>query len=239
MSYALTADDIEFDSGSVWPSDPKFVELGLIGATEPASIELGPFLGFELGEIAPGTAYSTLHGRRSTSLDGIIIEGRNSEGLALAMSWEAKRCRVAGQLVGEAQGDGDEGTFEASVDQDGALLSASTSATVQVAQPLGTKTYELLAVDHVTSADTDTVDVSVVHRRVVRVHHERVVHEAEELRGDDERRHPVHLGLGRRGRRHHVDRRCRRRHRQRRRDHVSARGDEEEVIRDLSGSGAA
>jgi hypothetical protein len=41
MSYRLTGDDITFDSGSIFASDPKFVDLSLSGATVPDTIDMG------------------------------------------------------------------------------------------------------------------------------------------------------------------------------------------------------
>jgi hypothetical protein len=121
MSYRLTGDDIEFDSGTVFASDPKFIDLGLSGATEPDAINLGELLpDFYLGEVPAGTAFSSGQVTRPLFL-GLLefpyaVHGRNTEGLALAMNWTTKACRVGGQLVGQAVGDGDEGTLDAQVD---------------------------------------------------------------------------------------------------------------------------
>ena len=121
MSYRLTGDDMEFDSGSVFASDPKFVDLSLTGATEPDAINLGELLpNFYLGEVPAGTAFSSAKVRRPIIFTQLgityVVDGRNTKGLALAMNWTTKACRVGGQLVGAAVGDGDEGTLDAQVD---------------------------------------------------------------------------------------------------------------------------
>lgn len=116
MSYQLTSDDVEFDSGTIFADDPKFVDIALSGATEPDTINMGPFLGFHLGEVSAETAFSSIRGRRSGESDAFFMAGRNTEGLALAMNWPSKVCRISGQLVGQAVGDGEEGSFDAQVD---------------------------------------------------------------------------------------------------------------------------
>jgi len=115
ISYQLTSDDVEFDSGSIFADDPKFVDIGLVGATEPDAINMGPFLGFHLGEVSADSAFSSIRGRRSGESDAFALSGSNTEGLALAVNWPSKVCRIAGELVGQAVGDGDEGTLDAQV----------------------------------------------------------------------------------------------------------------------------
>ncbi len=146
MSYQLTSDDIEFDSGTIFASDPKFVDLSLSGATEPEVINLGPFLGFFLGEVPAGTALSSGHVRRSGSPDPRGLDGRNTEGFVLAMNWANKTCRIAGELLGgTAEGDGDEGTLDATIDValDGIIVNqpprpdAGTDQTVECTSPDG------------------------------------------------------------------------------------------------------
>jgi K319L-like, PKD domain len=115
MSYRLTGDDITFDSGSIFASDPKFVDLSLSGATEPDAINLGQLLpDFYLGEVPAETAFSSGHVKRKGST--YIVAGRNSEGLALAMNWTNKACAIGGQLVGQVEGDEDEGALDAQVE---------------------------------------------------------------------------------------------------------------------------
>lgn len=150
MSYRLTGDDIEFDSGSVFASDPKFVDLSLSGATEPDAINLGELLpDLYLGEVPAGTAFSSAQVKRPLvfGLLGITygVHGRNAEGLALAMNWTTKACRVGGQLVGTAVGDDDEGTLDAQVDValDGVIVNqppwpdAGPDQTVECTSPAG------------------------------------------------------------------------------------------------------
>jgi hypothetical protein len=116
LSYQLTSSDVEFDSGTVFADDPKFVDLGLVGATEPDVIALGPFLGFDLGGVPAGTALSSVRGRRSGSASAFSFTGRNAAGLALGVNWPARACRISGTLVGQAVGDGSEGTLDAQLD---------------------------------------------------------------------------------------------------------------------------
>jgi hypothetical protein len=123
VSYQLKSDDIEFESGSIFASDPKFVDLSLSGATEPDAINLGPFLGFLLGEVPAGTALSTGHGRRSGSPDAFGADGHNTDGLALAVDWENKLCRISGDLVGAAVGEnGEDLALQVSVALDGVIV---------------------------------------------------------------------------------------------------------------------
>lgn len=115
MSYRLTGDDITFDSGSIFASDPKFVDLSLSGATVPDTINMGQLLpNFYLGEIAADTAFSSGHVKRKSHT--YIVAGRNTEGLALAMNWANKSCAIGGQIVGQVDGDGNEGTLDAQVE---------------------------------------------------------------------------------------------------------------------------
>ena len=70
----------------------------------------------------------------------------NTQGLALAMNWANKTCRVSGQLVGTVMGDGSEGTLNAQVDValDGIILNqpphanAGNNQTVECASSGGT-----------------------------------------------------------------------------------------------------
>jgi hypothetical protein len=145
MSYQLRGDDIEFDSGTIFADDPKFVDLSLSGATEPEAINMGLFLGFYLGEVPPGTAFTSGHGRRSGSTTGFGVSGKNTEGLALAMNWESKTCRVSGQLVGEAAQDdnGEDLDAQAAVALDGIIVNqpprpdAGLDRTVECTSPDG------------------------------------------------------------------------------------------------------
>jgi hypothetical protein len=105
LSYQLTADDIEFDSESIFASDPKFVELSVEGATIPDAINLTRFLGFYTGTIEQNAALTSARARRSGSTDNIATLLRNSlstgSTAAFAVNWETKACRLAGELGGQ------------------------------------------------------------------------------------------------------------------------------------------
>jgi hypothetical protein len=116
LAYQLTADDIEFDSGTIFADDPKFVDLGVSGATEPNAVALGPFLGFFIGDVRPGTALTSARGRRSGSSDSLVAVFRNTQSVALGVSWDGKACRLSGPLIGQITGDKDEGTLDLHVD---------------------------------------------------------------------------------------------------------------------------
>jgi hypothetical protein len=160
MFYKVTSTDLEFDSGTIFASDPKFVDLGLIGSTEPDIIALGPFFtGSYLGEVPAGSAFSSAHGRRSGSADGFVFNARNAEGLALAVTWDDKFCRIGGDVAGQATGDGDEGTFDATLDVglEGPMEnqpprpSAGADQTVECTSPDGA----LVTLDALGSTDPD------------------------------------------------------------------------------------
>src|SRR6267378_1251103 len=116
MSYQLRADDIEFDSGTIFADDPKFVDLSLSGATQPNAIDLGVLLGFDIGDVRSGTALTSASGRRSGSSDRFVALFRNTQSVALAVNWASKTCRLSGPLVGQIQGDQNEGTLDIHVD---------------------------------------------------------------------------------------------------------------------------
>jgi hypothetical protein len=159
MSYQLTSDDVEFDSGSIFADDPKFVDIALSGATEPDAINMGPFLGFHLGEVQAETAFSSIRARRSGEPDAFYVAGRNTEGVALAMNWPSKVCRISGQLVGQAVGDGDEGALDAQVEValDGLIVNqppvpnAGPDQTVECTSPSGAS----VTLDASASTDAD------------------------------------------------------------------------------------
>src|SRR6267378_3278418 len=116
MSYQLRADDIEFDSGTIFADDPKFVDLSLSGATQPNAIDLGVLLGFDIGDVRSGTALTSASGRRSGSSDRFVALFRNTQSVALAVNWASKACRLSGPLVGQIQGDQNDGTLDIHVD---------------------------------------------------------------------------------------------------------------------------
>jgi hypothetical protein len=170
MFYQMTGDDIEFDSGSIFASDPKFVDLGVSGATVPGVVDMGLLLGFYLGEVPPDTAFSTAQGRRSTSPVAFSITGRNTEGVALAMNWENKTCRLSGELVGAAvEGDGEEGTLDVQgeIELDGIAVNqppapdAGPDQTVECTSPAGAG----VTLDGSGTTDADANLAFVVWRR--------------------------------------------------------------------------
>jgi hypothetical protein len=174
MAYRLTGDDIEFDSGTVFRSDPKFVDLSVSGATEPDAINLGELLpDFYLGEVPAGTAFSSGQVTRPLLL-GLLeipyaVYGRNAEGLALAMNWTTKTCRVGGQLVGQIEGDDGEGILDAQVDValDGVIVNqppwpdAGPNQTVECTSPAGAA----VTLDAAGSTDADNNIAFYVWRR--------------------------------------------------------------------------
>jgi hypothetical protein len=143
LAYQLTADDIEFDSGTIFASDPKFVNLSLSGATEPNAIDLGFFL-FNIGDVRPGTALTSARGRRAGSSKAIVAALRNSQSVALAVNWESKLCRLSGPLGGQIKGDNDE-VLDITVDVDinGVLVNqpplanAGADRTLECTSPAG------------------------------------------------------------------------------------------------------
>jgi len=145
MSYQLRADDIEFDSGTIFADDPKFVDLSVSGATQPNAIDLGVLLGFDIGDVRSGTALTSASGRRSGSSDRVVALFRNTQSVALAVNWASKTCRLSGPLVGQIQGDQNEGTLDIHVDValDGVLVnqppvaSAGRDQTVECTSPAG------------------------------------------------------------------------------------------------------
>src|SRR6267143_4106603 len=148
LAYQLTADDIEFDSGTIFASDPKFVDLSVSGATQPNVIALGPLLpgaAGVFGELPAGAALSTVQGRRagSSTLGAVVV--RNTVGLGLIVNWVDKTCRLAGDLVGAVDGDGTEGTLDvqAAVELDGVIVNqpplanAGPDQTLECTSPSG------------------------------------------------------------------------------------------------------
>src|SRR5262249_58424730 len=102
LGFRFTADDIEFDSGSIFASNPKFVDLSMTGATTPDAISLGVLLGL-IGEIPPGTATTTFNGRQSGSSDERTIVLENTQSVAFGVSWEGPNpsCRLSAPLPGQ------------------------------------------------------------------------------------------------------------------------------------------
>ena len=149
VAYAFTADDIEFDSGSIFASDPKFVDISVVGSTAPDDIDFGPFLGCtdcSLGALTPGTAFTTAQGRRSGSSTASKASFRNTEAVAVAVNWEQKTCRFSGNLGGQVLDD-DGSTLDVTADValDGVLVNqpphpdtSKTAKTVECTDPNAT-----------------------------------------------------------------------------------------------------
>ena len=111
FSYRLTFGDVEFDSGTIWKKDPKFVDLAMAGATEPGAVALGAFLGGHIGQVPDGASMGSAIGRRSGAADPMIGVFRNvGDPLALTVAWgPGGGCLLSGSLAGSAFGDEDEG----------------------------------------------------------------------------------------------------------------------------------
>jgi len=172
LAYRLSGDDIEFDSGTIFASDPKFVDLSLSGATQANVIALGPLLpgaAGVFGELPAGAALSTVQGRRagSSTLGAVVV--RNTVGLGLIVNWVDKTCRLAGDLVGAVDGDGTEGTLDvqAAVELDGVIVNqpplanAGPDQTLECTSPSGAD----ISLSAAGSADRDSNIAFYVWRR--------------------------------------------------------------------------
>ena len=94
LAYQLRADPIEFDSGSIFADDPRFVDLTIVGATAPNGVNLGPNL---VGGLIsqPFTAVSSARARRSGSSKSMTLvtsNDDNKQNMALAVNWATKAC---------------------------------------------------------------------------------------------------------------------------------------------------
>ena len=148
VSYQLQASDIEFDSGTIFASDRKFVDLKLSGASEPAAVNLGfvdlGIAKFYLGGLLPGTSLTSVQGRESPTSDRTVSVFRNTQPIAVAVNWANGTCRLSGPLGGTIQGDGS-ATLQVNVDValDGVLLNqppranAGADQTVECSSPQG------------------------------------------------------------------------------------------------------
>jgi hypothetical protein len=102
VSYQLRLDDITIPVR--FHSDPKFVDLGVSGASEPGAVTLGPFLGpLFAGELPTGATLNSVQGRREGS-DVLALVGRNAGPLSLAVDWENKHCLLDGDFISDASG---------------------------------------------------------------------------------------------------------------------------------------
>ena len=98
VSYQLKLADIEIPVR--FHKNPKFVDLSVSGATEPAAVELTPFLGpLFVGNIPAGGSLNSARGRK-TGETAMVIVGRNGSPLDVAVDWVNKRCLINGSFVG-------------------------------------------------------------------------------------------------------------------------------------------
>jgi hypothetical protein len=118
VSFQLKADDITFDSGSIFVDDPTFRDLTLSGASAPDAVTLGPFLGgCCLGPLAPDSTLGSVRGRRSGTTDFLAAVLTNPQDVAgLIVDWEHKSCTMAGYFTGGLISNGGYGDGSASVD---------------------------------------------------------------------------------------------------------------------------
>ena len=152
VAYRLTIDDIEFDSGTIFASDPKFVDLSLDGTTEPGAISLGSLLGFNLGALPAGAALNTARGRRSSETTPSVLVFRNDLAVGsngdggLAVAWGANgSCRLFGDLGGHVVDDnGNTQDVSVVMDLGGTLINqpphvdtSKTATTVECTSPQG------------------------------------------------------------------------------------------------------
>ena len=101
VSYQLKLADIEIPVR--FHKNPKFVDLSVSGATEPAAVELTPFLTplspLYVGNIPTGGSLNSARGRK-TGEKALVIVGRNGSPLDVAVDWVNKRCLINGSFVG-------------------------------------------------------------------------------------------------------------------------------------------
>ena len=161
VSYQLEADDIEFESGTIFAGDVKFVALNLSGASEPGAVNLGPFVGFNLGPLPPGTALTSVEGRRSNASEQTVSVFRNTQAIAVAVNWTNGTCGLSGPLGGTIEGDGSDGELlnvNVDVALNGVILNqppranAGANQTVECTSPQGAP----VTLDASLSTDPDT-----------------------------------------------------------------------------------
>lgn len=170
ISYVLKADDIEFDSGTIFASDPKFVDLSLSGASTPLAINLGPFFPpNDLGALPANSAFTTGTLRRSGSSTPIKASGRNTQELGVNVDWVNGTCKLDGPLGGQFGGDAADGTLDLQIDVHlpGVLVNqpprpnAGANRTVECTSPQGAA----VTLDASGSSDPDNNIAFYVWRR--------------------------------------------------------------------------
>jgi hypothetical protein len=85
-------------------TDPKFVDLGVAGASEPLAINLAPFGTAHIGEVPVGASLNSARGRRSGSAENVVIVGRNGTPLGFVVDWVNKHCVLDGSFLGGTGG---------------------------------------------------------------------------------------------------------------------------------------
>jgi hypothetical protein len=114
------------------------------GASEPGAVNLG-FVGFNLGGLPPGTALTSVEGRRSTEVNRTVALFKNTQSIAVAVNWENGTCRLSGPLGGADEGEANDGTLNVDVDVqlDGVIVNqppranAGANQTVECSSPQG------------------------------------------------------------------------------------------------------
>jgi hypothetical protein len=147
VAFQLDADDMTFDSGSIFVDDPTFRDLTLSGASTPDAVTLGPFLGgCCLGPVAAGSAVGSVRGRRSGTTDALLAVVTNPQAAGVIVDWAHKQCTLAGTFTGGEISNGDNGDASANVDVyiTGTLVNqppvadaSATGLTVECTSPQG------------------------------------------------------------------------------------------------------
>ena len=103
ISYQLTMDPISFPVR--FHKDPKFIELGLSGASEPGVLTLAPGLfGLHMGQVATGATLNSIRGRRDGLIShllnrNVVMVARNAAPLEVAVDWAGKHCLINGNIA--------------------------------------------------------------------------------------------------------------------------------------------
>lgn len=169
LAYQLEADNITFDSGSIFADDVTLVDLTLSGATAPNAVTVTTFLGCCIGALPTGTAVASARGRQSGSSDTIVGVFTNAAAVAgVIVDWANKTCALAGTLTGSIKNGDREDPMSIDVSLTGALVNqpphadaGKTKKTVQCTSPQGA----VVTLDGSGSSDADTNIAYYVWRR--------------------------------------------------------------------------
>jgi len=160
VAYQLKADNITFDSGSIFVDDVTLSDLTLSGATDPTAVTLGTALGgCCLGALPVGTAVASARGRQSGSSDAIVGVFTNAQEVAgLIVDWTHKTCTLAGALTGSIKNGDSEAAMNIDVHLTGVLVNqpphadaSKTKKTVECTSGQGA----LVSLDASGSTDAD------------------------------------------------------------------------------------